>query len=185
MNRQRCLAGRWTGGADVAHLQQTVPEMIVMSDTCFCEYTSQVTAVCCASMASTTTRLWKIWQASRGCSCCRRRLHRPFRRMDGQVQAIRHALDAAGFKDTRLCRIRPSSPPPFMARSVKRRKRIKRRPQKLSDEPNEPSEAIRESLLDEAQGADCLMVNQLERTSTSCVSCVNVLNCRWRVSGER
>ncbi|STG53187.1 delta-aminolevulinic acid dehydratase [Escherichia coli] len=40
--------------------KQTVPEMIVMSDTCSVNTLLTVTAVCCASMASTTTRLWKI-----------------------------------------------------------------------------------------------------------------------------
>ena len=61
--------------------KQTVPEMIVMSDTCFCEYTSH-------GHCGGAVRAWrrqrrdsgKFRQASRGCSCCRRRLHRPFRR---------------------------------------------------------------------------------------------------------
>lgn len=44
----------------------------------------------------------------------------PSAAMDGQVQAIRQALDAAGFKDTAIMSYSTrSSPPPFMARSVK------------------------------------------------------------------
>lgn len=31
--------------------KETVPEMVVMSDTCFCEYTSHGTAACCAITA--------------------------------------------------------------------------------------------------------------------------------------
>lgn len=34
--------------------KEAVPEMIVMSDTCFCEYTSTATAACCATTASIT-----------------------------------------------------------------------------------------------------------------------------------
>ena len=60
--------------------KQTVPEMIVMSDTCFCEYTSHghCGVLCEHGVDNDATR-----QASRGCSCCRCRLHRPFRR-DGR-----------------------------------------------------------------------------------------------------
>ncbi len=62
-----------------------------------------VTAVCCASMASTTTRLWKnlgkqaVVAAAAGADFIA-----PSAAMDGQVQAIRQALDAAGFKDTAI-----------------------------------------------------------------------------------
>ena len=36
--------------------KDAVPEMIVMSDTCFCEYTSTATAAWCTTTKSTTTR---------------------------------------------------------------------------------------------------------------------------------
>ena len=58
--------------------KQTVPEMIVMSDT-FSR------SLRCAVRAWRRQRRdsGKFRQASRGCSCCRCRLHRPFRR-DGR-----------------------------------------------------------------------------------------------------
>ncbi len=101
--------------------KQTVPEMIVMSDTCFCEYTSHGhCGVLCEHGVDNDATLEKFRQASRGCSCCRRRFHRPFR-CDGWSgtgdSPGRWTLRA--LKIRRLCRIRPSSPPPFMARSVK------------------------------------------------------------------
>ncbi len=67
--------------------------------------------------------------------------------MDGQVQAIRQALDAAGFKDTAIMsystKFASSFYGPFRGfGSVKTAA-------KASDEPMDRREAIRESLLDE------------------------------------
>ena len=100
--------------------KQTVPEMIVLSDTCFCEYTSH--------------------------GHC-------------GVQAIRQALDAAGFKDTAIMsystKFASSFYGPFREAAGSALKGDRKSYQM---NPMNRREAIRESLLDEAQGADCLMV---------------------------
>ncbi|STG53186.1 delta-aminolevulinic acid dehydratase [Escherichia coli] len=82
----------------------------------------------------------------------------PFRRDGRQVQAIRQALDAAGLKTRRLCRIRPSSPPPLWPFREAAGSALKGDRKSYQMNPMNRREAIRESLLDEAQGADCLMV---------------------------
>ena len=99
--------------------KQTVPEMIAASDTRFCEYTSHGHCGAVGAWRRQRRDFLENTSASRGCSCCRRRLHRTFRR-DGcmhRLFARRWTLQA--LKIRRLCRIRPSSPLPFMVRSVK------------------------------------------------------------------
>ncbi len=147
--------------------KQTVPEMIVMSDTCFCEYTSHGhCGVLCEHGVDNDATLANLGKQAVVAAAAGADFIAPSAAMDGQVQAIRQALDAAGFKDTaimsystkfassfygpfreaagsalprwtaryrrfarrwtlralkirRLCRIRPSSPLPFMVRSEK------------------------------------------------------------------
>ena len=80
--------------------------------------------------------------------------------MDGQVQAIRQALDAAGFTDTAIMsystKFASSLYGPFREAVLIFFKGDRKTYQM---NPMNRREAIRESLLDEAQGADCLMVN--------------------------
>ena len=83
----------------------------------------------------------------------------PSAAMDGQVQAIRQALDAAGFKDTAIMsystKFASSFYGPFREAAGSALKGDRKSYQM---NPMNRREAIRESLLDEAQGADCLMV---------------------------
>ncbi|XNM48457.1 hypothetical protein ACLK17_01710 [Escherichia coli] len=98
--------------------------------------------------------------------------------MDGQVQAIRQALDAAGFKDTAImsyCEVRLFLYGLFREAAGSALKGDRKSYQM---NPMSRREAIRESLLDEARGRDLLWLHLPERTSRSCASCVNVLNCR-------
>ena len=83
----------------------------------------------------------------------------PSAAMDGQVQAIRQALDAAGFTDTAIMsystKFASSFYGPFREAAGTALKGDRKTYQM---NPLNRREAIRESLLDEAQGADCLMV---------------------------
>ncbi|EKQ6893921.1 porphobilinogen synthase, partial [Salmonella enterica] len=83
----------------------------------------------------------------------------PSAAMDGQVQAIRQALDAAGFTDTAIMsystKFASSFYGPFREAAGTALKGDRKTYQM---NPMNRREAIRESLLDEAQGADCLMV---------------------------
>ena len=94
--------------------------MIVMSDTCFCEYTSHGhCGVLCEHGVDNDATLENLGKQAVVAAAAGADFIAPSAAMDGQVQAIRQALDAAGLKIRRLCRIRPSSPLPFMVRSVK------------------------------------------------------------------
>lgn len=141
-------------------IKSAVPEMIVMSDTCFCEYTDHGH---CGVMHgghvdndATIENLGKqAVMAARGGAD----VIAPSAAMDGQVKAIRAALDAAGFTQT-----------PIMAYSTKFASALygpfreaggsalKGDRKTYQMNPMNRREALRESLLDEAEGADALMV---------------------------
>ncbi len=102
----------WSGKAAVQRLareiKQALPEMIVMTDLCLCEYTSHGHCGVLVDRAgggqdvdndATLELLGKtaVSQARAGAD-----IVAPSAMMDGQVGAIRDALDEAGFKDTAI-----------------------------------------------------------------------------------
>ncbi|OBV38870.1 porphobilinogen synthase [Janthinobacterium psychrotolerans] len=141
-------------------IKDAVPEMVVMSDTCFCEYTDHghcgILHGDTVDNDSTVQNLGKqaVIAARAGAD-----IIAPSAAMDGQVAAIRSALDAAGFHDT-----------PVMAYSTKfasglygpfrdaAGSTLKGDRKTYQMDPMNRREAIRESLIDEAEGADALMV---------------------------
>jgi len=141
-------------------IKDAVPEMVVMSDTCFCEYTDHghcgILHGDTVDNDSTVLNLGKqaVIAAQAGAD-----IIAPSAAMDGQVAAIRAALDAAGFHDT-----------PVMAYSTKfasglygpfrdaAGSTLKGDRKTYQMDPMNRREAIRESLIDEAEGADALMV---------------------------
>lgn len=141
-------------------IKNAVPEMVVMSDTCFCEYTDHghcgILHGDTVDNDSTVLNLGKqaVIAAQAGAD-----IIAPSAAMDGQVAAIRSALDAAGFHDT-----------PVMAYSTKfasglygpfreaAGSTLKGDRRTYQMDPMNRREAIRESLIDEAEGADALMV---------------------------
>ncbi|STV55914.1 porphobilinogen synthase [Klebsiella pneumoniae subsp. ozaenae] len=154
----------WNENGLVARMSRicksTVPEMIVMSDTCFCEYTSHGhCGVLCDHGVDNDATLENL---------ANRPLSPPPRgrissllppRWTVQVQAIRRSLDAAGFTNTAIMsystKFASSFYGPFREAAGTALKGD-RKTYQMS--PMNRREAIRESLLDEAQGADCLMV---------------------------
>ncbi len=140
--------------------KQTVPEMIVMSDTCFCEYTSHGhCGVLCEHGVDNDATLENLGKQAVVAAAAGADFIAPSAAMDGQVQAIRQALDAAGFKDTAIMsystKFASSFYGPFREAAGSALKGDRKSYQM---NPMNRREAIRESLLDEAQGADCLMV---------------------------
>ena len=141
-------------------IKDAVPEMVVMSDTCFCEYTDHghcgILHGDTVDNDSTVQNLGKqaVIAAQAGAD-----IIAPSAAMDGQVAAIRSALDAAGFHDT-----------PVMAYSTKfasglygpfrdaAGSTLKGDRKTYQMDPMNRREAVRESLIDEAEGADALMV---------------------------
>lgn len=140
--------------------KQTVPEMIVMSDTCFCEYTSHGhCGVLCEHGVDNNATLENLGKQAVVAAAAGADFIAPSAAMDGQVQAIRQALDKAGFIDTAIIsystKFASSFYSPFRQAADTALKGDRKTYQM---NPLNRREAIRESLLDEAQGADCLMV---------------------------
>jgi porphobilinogen synthase len=144
----------------VRRAKRAVPELVVIPDICFCEYTdhghcgviehghvaNDITIENLARQAVVAVEAGADMVA-------------PSAMMDGQVAAIRHALDAAGHTDA-----------PIMAYSTKFASafygpfrvaagcELKGDRKTYQMDPMNGREALRESLQDEAEGADMLMV---------------------------
>ena len=144
----------------VRRAKRAAPELVVIPDICFCEYTDHghcgviehdrvVNDVTIENLARQA-----VVAAEAGAD-----LVAPSAMMDGQVAAIRHALDTAGHADT-----------PIMAYSTKFASafygpfrvaagcELKGDRKTYQMDPMNGREALRESLQDEAEGADLLMV---------------------------
>ncbi|XNM64058.1 porphobilinogen synthase [Escherichia coli] len=138
--------------------KQTVPEMIVMSDTCFCEYTSHGhCGVLCDHGVDNDLTLANLGKQAVVAAAAGADFIAPSAAMDGQVQAIRQALDAAGFTDTAIMSYSTKFASSFYGPFREAAGTAKGDLNPIMN-PMNRREAIRESLLDEAQGADRLMV---------------------------
>jgi porphobilinogen synthase len=144
----------------VRKAKRAAPDLVVIPDTCFCEYTDHghCGVIEHGHVANDVTienlARQAVVAAEAGAD-----MVAPSAMMDGQVAAIRHALDAAGHADT-----------PIMAYSTKFASafygpfRVAAGCELQGDrkayqmDPANGREAIRESLQDEAEGADMLMV---------------------------
>ncbi len=100
--------------------KQTVPEMIVMSDTCFCEYTSHGhCGVLCEHGVDNDATLENLGKQA-VVALLQVQTSSPLPpRWTARYRRFVRRWTLRDLKIRRLCRIRPSSPPPFMARSVK------------------------------------------------------------------
>ncbi len=140
--------------------KDSVPEMVVMSDTCFCEYTSHGhCGVLHDHGVDNDATLANLGRQAVVAAAAGADFIAPSAAMDGQVQAIRGALDAAGFHDTAIMaystKFASSLYGPFREAGGTALKGDRKSYQM---NPMNRREAIRESLLDAAQGADSLMV---------------------------
>jgi porphobilinogen synthase len=140
--------------------KDAAPELLVISDTCFCEYTSH--GHCGVIHGEDVHNDHTIENLARQAVVAARAgadMIAPSAMMDGQVAAIRAALDGAGFSNL-----------PIMAYSTKFASAfygpfraaagcdLKGDRKAYQMDPMNGREAIRESLADEAEGADILMV---------------------------
>ncbi len=141
--------------------KDTVPEMIVMSDTCFCEYTSHghCGILCDNGEVHNDLTLVNLGKQAVAAARAGADFIAPSAAMDGQIMAIRQALDAAGFEHIPIMaystKFASSYYGPFREAAGTALKGDRKTYQM---NPMNRREAIRESLLDEAQGADVLMV---------------------------
>lgn len=140
--------------------KDAVPEMIVMSDTCFCEYTDHGH---CGVMhnheVDNDQTLINLGKQAVAAARAGADVIAPSAAMDGQVQAIRRALDQAGFTQTAIMaystKFASALYGPFREAGGSALKGDRKSYQM---NPMNRREAVRESLMDEQEGADALMV---------------------------
>lgn len=157
-------ADTWNEDGLVARMaricKDTAPELVVMSDTCFCEYTSHGhCGVLHGHTVDNDATLANIGKQAVVAARAGADVIAPSAAMDGQVQAIRRALDEAGHTDTSIVaystKFASSLYGPFREAGGTTLEGDRKTYQM---NPMNRREAVRESLLDEAEGADCLMV---------------------------
>ncbi len=136
------------------------PEMLIISDNCFCEYTSHGhCGVVCDNDVDNDLTLANLQQQAVVAAQAGADMIAPSGMMDGMISAIRQGLDEAGFKHI-----------PIMSYSTKFASAFygpfrdavdstfKGTRNTYQMDPANGREALAESLQDEAEGADILMV---------------------------
>lgn len=140
--------------------KKTVPEMIVMSDTCFCEYTTHHhCGVLRDKEIDNDSTLINLGRQAVIAAYAGADFIAPSSAMDGQVQTIRAALDGAGFSNTAIIAYSTKFASAFYGpfrEAANTTLKGNRKTYQIN--PMNRREAIRESLLDEMEGADALMV---------------------------
>lgn len=149
----------------IAAIKRALPDLLLVADTCLCEYTSHGH---CGVLAADATNgqvendptlellaRTAVSQAQAGAD-----IVAPSDMMDGRVAAIRGALDAHGFQDTAIlsyaAKYASAFYGPFREAADSAPQFGDRRTYQM-DPPNR-REALREMALDVAEGADMLMV---------------------------
>jgi porphobilinogen synthase len=140
--------------------KDAAPELLVISDTCFCEYTSHGhCGVIHGADVHNDHTIENLGRQSVVAARAGADMIAPSAMMDGQVAAIRSALDGHGFGNTPIMayssKFASAFYGPFRAAAgcdlIGDRKAYQM-------DPANGREALRESISDEAEGADILMV---------------------------
>ncbi len=175
-----------------AAIKQALPEMVVMADTCLCEYTSHGHCGVIAPGDTTVGHVLNdptleilgktaVAQAQAGADVIA-----PSGMMDGMVSSIRRALDEAGFADTPIlsyaAKYASGYYGPFRDAADSTPQFGDRRTYQM--DPANSREAMKEIALDIAEGADMLMVkpalayldilHQVKRSTNLPVAAYNV-----------
>ena len=148
--------------AAIAALKKERPDVVVITDVCVCGYTTH--GHCGILAASGEIDNDESARLLAAMSVCHARagadVVAPSAMMDGQVKAIRDALDAEGFEGTAImsyaAKFASSFYGPFREAAHSAPAFGDRRSYQLP--PANRREAVRDALLDEAEGADWLMV---------------------------
>jgi porphobilinogen synthase len=140
--------------------KDTAPELVVMSDTCFCEYTTHGhCGVVSGNGVDNDATLVNLARQALTAAEAGADIIAPSAAMDGQVRAIRSALESNGFVSTAVMsystKFASSLYGPFRDAAGCDLHGDRKSYQM---DPMNRREAIRESLADEAEGADALMV---------------------------
>jgi porphobilinogen synthase len=140
--------------------KDTAPELVVMADTCFCEYTTHGhCGVASGNGVDNDATLVNLARQAVTAAQAGADIIAPSTAMDGQVRAIRSALEDNGFVSTAVMsystKFASSLYGPFRDAAGCDLHGDRKSYQM---DPMNRREAIRESLADEAEGADALMV---------------------------
>ena len=140
--------------------KDAAPELVVMVDSCFCEYTDHGhCGVVAGGHVHNDHTLDNLARQAVTAAQAGADVVAPSAMMDGQVRAIRKGLDEAGFADTPIMayssKFASAFYGPFRAAAGCELKGDRKAYQM---DPMNGREALRESMLDEAEGADFLMV---------------------------
>lgn len=140
--------------------KQAAPELVVMADTCFCEYTDHGhCGVIHDGHVHNDLTLNNLVRQAVASAKAGADVIAPSAMMDGQIKALREGLDDAGFAMVPIMayssKFASAFYGPFRAAAGCELKGDRKTYQM---DPMNGREAIRESLLDEAEGADFLMV---------------------------
>ncbi|PZQ45104.1 MAG: porphobilinogen synthase [Micavibrio aeruginosavorus] len=147
--------------------KNAAPELSVIADVCFCEYTDHghCGPLCAKGDVDNDRTIENIAMQSVVCCEAGADMIAPSGMMDGQVSAIRHALDVTGFSDI-----------PIMAYAAKfascfygpfrdaagcalgQMPNVRKDRKSYQMDPANVREALRDAMLDEREGADMLMV---------------------------
>jgi len=146
----------------VRALSQTLPELLVITDVCLCEYTDHGHCGVLREDGSIDNDASLELLARTACSHARAGAHivAPSDMMDGRVGAIRSELDSEGFASTPIlaysAKFASAFYGPFRDAAGSTPAFGDRRSYQL--DPANGREALREALLDVGEGADMLMV---------------------------
>jgi porphobilinogen synthase len=141
---------------------ETGDDLVVMADLCLCEYTDHGHCGIVSASGDVLNDPTLERYASTAVAQARAGAHvvAPSGMMDGQVAAIRAALDGAGFSDTAICAYSAKYASAFYGpfrEAAEGAPKFGDRATHQQD-PANADEAVRESLLDIEEGADMVMV---------------------------
>jgi len=163
-NKDSCGSDSWDENGLLARCikiaKQAEPQMLVISDNCFCEYTDHGhCGVVANDDVDNDLTLENLQKQVISCARAGVDMIAPSGMMDGMIGAIRQGLDSAGFSHI-----------PVMSYSTKFASAFygpfreavdssfKGTRNTYQQDPANPREALAESMQDEAEGADILMV---------------------------
>ncbi len=151
----------------ISRAKNAAPELCVISDNCFCEYTDHghCGPLCADGDVDNDRTIENIAMQSVVCAEAGADIIAPSGMMDGQISAIRHALDVTGFTHIPImayaakfasCFYGPFRDAAGCALGHMPNVRKDRKTYQM--DPANCREALRDALLDEHEGADILMI---------------------------
>ncbi len=151
----------------IRRAKDAAPEIMVLADVCFCEYTDHghCGPLCDNGDVDNDRTIENIAMQSVNAAEAGADIIAPSGMMDGQVSAIRHALDVTGFSNTPVMAYAAKFASVFYGPfrdaagcALGRNDKVRKDRKTYQMDPANIREALRDALQDEREGADMLMV---------------------------